>query len=354
VCSDLPSKVELMQRVFHVPSHLSYVTKLASPTFQPVPSPSGQPLRLADLLELDCWDFFDALHLHTVELATKDNLAELIQRLRSTGTRLVFTVHDLVPNIETDQVEFEEKTALACSHASSVVTLTGTAALEIAARYGKTATVIPHGFAVPPELIGRPMSKRPGFLVFGALRPNRNLIGLVRSWRLLDATRPPLRILLRSLGSADKQRYADELAELDALAITEPDLVVSTSAGVLSHEELVNWCREAHALVMPYRSITHSGQLELARDLGLSAVVPDVPTVRAQITETTGNENAHIWFPAEAVDDVRAFSSYLEKAAKKFDAKASTSDDIAYCRTREHREVLNRYRVEYEPGCERR
>ena len=92
------------------------------------------------------------------------------------------------------------------------------------------------------------------------------------------------------MGASDQQRYASELAELAEIARLTPGLTVETTTGVFSPGELVDRCKEAAVLVLPYRTITHSGQLELARDLGLTAVAPDTPTVRAQLSETAADE----------------------------------------------------------------
>lgn len=343
-----------MQRVFHVPSHLSYVSKLAGDTFVPVPSPSGAPLRVSDLLDLESWDFFDVLHLHTVELAASGDLAELAARLRETDKGFVFTLHDLVPNIEVDTAAFEEKTRLAARQAQRVVTLTHAAAQQVAARFGVESSVIPHGYAVSPDLAVRRGGGVRGLLVFGALRPNRDILGLVRAWRQLTGTRPPLRVLLRSLGAADQRRYAAELAELAEATRSEPDLTVEATDGVLSPGELVDRCHVATALVMPYRSITHSGQLELARDLGLTAVLPDTPTVRAQLSETAVDEHPCVWFPATALRNPIEFAGYLEKASEIPDSDIESRRDFLQYRSREHENLLGQYGVEYNLSCEQR
>jgi glycosyltransferase involved in cell wall biosynthesis len=343
-----------MQRVFHVPSHLSYVSKLAGDTFAPVPSPSGAPLRVSDLLELETWDFFDILHLHTVELAASGDLIALAARLRETGKGFIFTLHDLVPNIEVDQAAFAEKTRLAARQASRVVTLTHAAAQQVSARFGITPSVIPHGYAVSPELMAQRSDGAPGLLVFGALRPNRDLLGLVRAWRQLPSTRLPLQVLLRSLGALDQRRYASELAQLAEAARVEPDLTVETIAGVLSPSELVDRCQEAAVLVMPYRSITHSGQLELSRDLGLTAVVPDTHTVRAQLSETAADKHPCVWFPTTALGNPIEFAGYLEKASETPNNQVESRRDFLQYRSREHENLLGQYGVEYNLSCEQR
>jgi hypothetical protein len=346
--------VSWVQRVFHIPSHLSYVSKLASDSFTPVPSPSGKPLRVMDLIALPAWDFFDVLHLHTVELATAADLASLSSRLWEAGKGLFVTLHDLVPSIETDHTVFAVKTRLATQAASSVVTLTHAAGEQVWTRFGVKPAVIPHGYAVGPNLVSQRGGGASGLLVFGALRPNRNLLAVVRAWRLLPAARPPLRVLLRSFGASDQERYADELAELEGVVRAEPDLTVETTTGMLPPGELVERCQHATALVMPYHRITHSGQLELARDLGISAVVPDIPTVRAQLGETEGDEHPCVWFPTIALSSPSEFAGYLENVSELSNKQVAKPNYFAQYRTKEHDKLLVQYGAEYNRSCERK
>lgn len=126
----------------------------------------------------------------------------------------MFTTHDLVPNIETDGAVFDHKTTLAARHAAAVITLTGTAAQQLARRMGADASsirVVPHGAALPLAFVGAD-GEGDGVAAFGALRPNRDLVALVRAWRMLPQPRPALRLLVRSLAEADRQRYATVLA----------------------------------------------------------------------------------------------------------------------------------------------
>lgn len=328
-------------RVFHIPSHLNYVSKLDGNGFRPVPSPSGAALAVEALLSQRTWGFFDVLHLHTVELATQSSLASLLARVRREGKGLVFTVHDLCPNIEPDLTTFEEKTALLVRDAPRLVSLTGAAADVVAARYGHRPVIIPHGYAMAPVSIRRSTGSG-GLLAFGALRPNRRVTALVRAWHQLPAARPPLRVVLRSVGTADRHRYAADLAQLAEVSAAEPLLSVETLDRIMSTRELSQLCQVADALVLPYRSITHSGQLELARDVGIRAVAPEVATVRAQLTET-GDDHPCLWFPPAAIDDPAVFAGYLAQACS-LPAPSSVTLD----RAEEHRELLRRYAVEYQ------
>lgn len=78
----------------------------------------------------------------------------------------------------------------------------------------------------------------------------------VRSDRAVRVDRDEQACIQRSVGAAG---YRDAV---------EPLLSIETVHGLLPVDDLVERCRAADTLVLPYRSITHSGQLELARDLG--------------------------------------------------------------------------------------
>ncbi|MGH8906611.1 MAG: glycosyltransferase [Egibacteraceae bacterium] len=132
----------MVHRVLHVPAHLVYAGELVSDGFRPAESPTGAPLTVAALTALSSWDAFDVVHLHTVELARASDLVQLARLAVERATPLVFTVHDLAPNIESDGRAFAGKTALLLEPASAVMTLTSTAAVALQARFGVARSAI--------------------------------------------------------------------------------------------------------------------------------------------------------------------------------------------------------------------
>lgn len=303
-------------------------------------------MRLGELVDLGSWEFFDALHMHTVELATHDDIEQVALRAGREGKRLVFTAHDLVPNIETDRAAFDRKTTLTGRHAAAVATLTDTAAQRLARHISlpeSSVRVVPHGAALPLPLIGSDASGD-GVAVFGALRPNRDLVALVRAWRTLPKPRPPLRVLVRSLTQEDRQRYGTVLVELEQVRRIEPGLTITTTAEVVPPAELAFWCQRSAVLALPYRRITHSGQLELARDLGLRAIAPDVPTLRAQLAD--GPTCTAVWFPPQALDEPPQLADYLRHALS-LPPPACNDYDLRAYRTAEHRRLLDAHRELY-------
>lgn len=337
-------------RVFHVPSHLAFAAKLSTGDFTPVPSPAGRPLTVAELVELPSWEFFDVIHLHTVELASPADLARLVGRAEAERRRLIFTVHDLVPNIEPPGPGFEAKLARVLGAASQVATLTSSAARALRTRYvlpEQSLVVVPHGASISAKVASGWTTPGDSLAAFGALRPNRDFVGLLRGWQMLPPPRPPLRLLVRSVTATDEARYAGQLAELRAAAQQEPDLHLEFSDGLLDDADLARWLAAAHALVLPYTRITHSGQLELARDLGLPVLAPDVATLRAQLSDTDDTGHPTLWFGTRQWTSLESRRDLLAALPRLQPRDLSGRAAHRQFRAVEAREVLTAYTKAY-------
>ncbi|WP_324792659.1 glycosyltransferase [Streptomyces cyaneofuscatus] len=161
-------------RVASVPANHVYVRHLSPPEGDRVtrlddPRPNGAPSGSQQWwppVMLDPgWvdehaDAFDVFHLHFgFDAQTPAALQELLAALRRNGKPLVYTVHDLVNPHHVDEGEHQAQLDVLIPGADRLITLTPGAAQEIAARWGRTATVLPHPHVVEPEGLVRP---RPG------------------------------------------------------------------------------------------------------------------------------------------------------------------------------------------------
>lgn len=300
-------------RVLHIPSHMTYV-KALSGSYAPA-AETGPSLRVSDLLAMADWDF-DVLHLHSFELVTLDELIRLRQRTEEEGIAMVVTIHDLLPNIEASIDGFRNKVAYVATAADHVFTLTSMAASEITtlAPRAKTPEVTPHGPAISIEAVPAvPAAGDGGLAVFGAFRPYRELGTLVKAWQRLGKSRPRLRVLLRSVTAADYERDGDLLELLKTIARADGRLSLTVAHTMLADDHLVDWLTNASALVLPYSHITHSGQLELARDIGLPVIAPDISTVRDQLASGPRPDLPVVWFRPDALN-VDAFPAALRHA----------------------------------------
>ncbi|MFE6507633.1 hypothetical protein ACFVDI_05720 [Nocardioides sp. NPDC057767] len=339
-----------MPNVLQIPSHMTYAKALGPAHTAPeVASPT---LRIADLLAQPQWDF-DIVHLHSLELVTLDELIRLRQRTVAEGVRLVATIHDLVPNIEANVGDFLIKVAYIASEADHVFTLTPQAADQIAALAPRAgpAEAVPHGAAIAIDSIPAvPVSGDGGLAVFGAFRPYRELEILVRAWQRLGEERPKLRVLLRSVTWADQERDAALLDLLEETARTDPRLHLTVTNTMLGDDDLVDWLTGASALVLPYSHITHSGQLELARDIGLPVIAPDIASLHGQLTTGPRKDLPAVWFAPDTltIDDFptclrHASELTLDTAHRSSATATEDQNQVRAVRLAERTEITERH-----------
>ena len=253
-------------------------------------------------------DGADLVHLHFgYEHRTPDQVAGFVSALRARAMPLVVTVHDLTNPHEPDPAAHLERTGHLVRGASAVLTLTAGAAAKIRERWGVDARVIPHPRLVPAgvteplrrERVGG-RSRRTVGVVLGTLRAG------VAAEELLPAlaealpqdTRLVVMIRADALAAAresDHPRHRVALA-LDRLA-ARPEVEVRPH-GHLPESELCAALAGFDALVLPHRHGTHSGWLELCRDLGLPPVVPRIGCLVEQWGHAVASYDA--WSPDTA------------------------------------------------------
>ena len=189
---------------------------------------------------------FDIVHIHFgFEHRTPAELQALVATLRDLAKPLVLTVHDLVNPHLAVQAAHDAGLDVLVPAADALVTLTPGAAREIARRWGRRASVLPHPHVVELERLHRPRPERSGFLVglHSTARANDGS-GLVRS-ALADVVSalPGARLHPGHERRPDDEELWDHLATLDVL-------------------------------VLAYRFGTHSGFVEACHDLGTTVVAP--------------------------------------------------------------------------------
>jgi hypothetical protein len=149
--------------------------------------------------------------------------------------------------------------------------------------------VLPHGYVIPPDHWPAAESTHgcwPALGVYGALRPNRCVEAAIDLWRhLLDTPSflGTLRLLLRSISGEDVGRYRSTLEKVMGLLRDNVPSDVRLLSGTATDDEVIGFCRTSTAILLPYRWVSHSGQLELAYDLGVPVIAPDLGGLESQV-----------------------------------------------------------------------
>jgi hypothetical protein len=240
---------------------------------------------------------FDLMHVHFgFDHRTPAQLHDLVETLRTTGRPLVLTVHDLRSPHQDDPALLDAQLDVLVPAATSLLTLTTSAADAVAERWGRRPAVVPHPHVVDLDVMARVRSRRaPGALPRRAARVGVALKGLRTNTdgvRLL-----PGLARLTTLGHRvtvtlhrDVLRRDDPAARATVAALTaahgrgEVELVVHDP---LDDAALWAWLAGLDVAVLPYRFGTHSGWLEMCHDLGTSVVAPATGHYASQGADAT-------------------------------------------------------------------
>ena len=211
----------------------------------------------------------DLVHLHFgYDHLSVVELLAWIAALRRHRLPLVLTVHDLRNPHHATRGLHEAQLAVLTAAADAVLTLTPAAARQLEAEYGVVAEVVPH-----PTLSGEhDLATDSGLVLLHLKSVRRNVCepGQVAAAAAHGVSRAGGRLLV---GLHRDLAGGPEHAELLAAQAEAPfELWLHDR---LNDDELHRLVGRAHALVLPYRFGTHSGLLELCRDLGTRVIAPD-------------------------------------------------------------------------------
>jgi glycosyltransferase involved in cell wall biosynthesis len=271
-----------------VPSQHPYVRAVCDPSsvsLLPDPLPPGaEPGRWWPPQILDAgWirtnaDRFDVLHLHFgAESFPAEHVADALRAAASVGKPVVYTVHDLENPQLFSQTEHERMLGAVIPVADVVMTLTDTARDGIAARWGRSALVVPHPRvwdASEEAPIGHPHSTVRVGTHLRDLRPNIDGLGVTRALAAaVAAASGDGRSVRATIHLNERVRDEAQAARVESLAAESEGVEVVRSPR-LSDAELAEMLADLDACVLPYAHGTHSGWLELCHDLGVPVVGP--------------------------------------------------------------------------------
>ncbi|MGW9550781.1 glycosyltransferase family 1 protein [Citricoccus zhacaiensis] len=242
----------------------------------------------------------DVLHVHFgFESFSLAQLQHAVDVLSESGSALVLTVHDLHNPHFRDSRQHLLQLGVLVSAAEVVLTLTHRAAAEILHRWGREATVVPHPHIVPLDQIRSQVApEAPGPGAAEALAPDGELVIGVHA-KNLRANVDPFSVLpgaalavrrlrdrgLRARVRVDVQEDPQDPQALGRLrtACQERGFELWEHSR-LQDAELYADLRSLDVTVLPYAFGTHSGWLEMCRDLGVPVAVPDLGCFADQAT----------------------------------------------------------------------
>jgi hypothetical protein len=277
-------------KVLHVPCNTPYVKKLSRPDdFDIINGRTElfpEEIKFADFLknskDADFWDNFDVCHIHYgFEFEKFEVFHQAIQEIRKKLKPIVYTCHELnsVHGIGIEQ--YKEYLNILFQNASELITLTEKAKEEI--NIDKKVHVIPHGQVTSPIIRNYTNTHNiPNILLLGTLRENRDLITSFINLNLgTSENECNVSFVTKPFTSAQIEKYA---ALRTAIEIAQKNTRNKIETLLpLQDKEFNQRVSQSEILVLPYSSAGHSGQLELAFDLGIFPIVTNVGFIESQI-----------------------------------------------------------------------
>jgi GT2 family glycosyltransferase len=225
----------------------------------------------------------DAVHLHFgFDHLTPGQLQDFLDELARARVPLVYTLHDLRSPHHEDIRRHQQHLRLLIDAAAEVTTLTDAAARACEQQYGRRPLVVPHPTVLPASWAPAGTDpagdgERTVVVALKALRRNvahpADLVEAVVRGAAPAGAR--VSVLLHPV--ALEHQDVGRLRRLQEQGKIELDI-----RPYLSEPELIALMTRAWAWVLPYQFGTHSGWVELGRDLGTAIVAPDCGCYAAQ------------------------------------------------------------------------
>jgi hypothetical protein len=293
-------------RVLHVPhARFPFARRLARPgAFGPVNGCVVGDVVVPDALSYASllrkrqrfWTAVDAVHVHFgFEFEPPAVVCQALAALQRRKVPLVYTCHELESVHRPPPNAYRRCLQAAIGAASGVAALTTAAAEALGRMYGREAgrktRVIPHGTLcdladLPGSLPDFPSGERLRLCLFGAFRANRELVSTVPAlyFGAVRGTRRRLTLITKPPFFEDAGQAAAGLALLSLFALSRKGLELVLRPDY-DDGEVLGLLRRQDVLVLPYLFSSHSGQMELAWDLGLVPIVTDLGFQQAQYEE---------------------------------------------------------------------
>jgi glycosyltransferase involved in cell wall biosynthesis len=248
-----------------------------------------------------------------------------VRFLQRRGTKVVLTVHDLLPH---DTGERYRETFLALyRQVDAIICHSGHVAAKLVDEFyvpRSKINVIPHGpffydLATPtsPQILQsfQMPAERLTFLFQGIILPYKGVDLLLKAWQLVEKETSAACLIIAGTGPPELlDQLRTQTRELGLRRVNFHFRFIST-------EELVALYRAADVVVYPYRAVTTSGALATGLALGKAMVASDLSVFRELLT----NEESALLIDPQDADQ---FAKSLLRLAHQPDLRDALSARI--------------------------
>lgn len=261
--------------------HPEGVDGVHRPTVPPPGAPPRPPAQFDKNWLAAHLDDIDVVHVHGVPARSLTDVQEAVDTVREAGRPLVVTAYHLHDPSGADEEQYAQQLSILVKAADALVTLTPSAADELTARFGLTATVLPHPHVVDFVRMRRvrPAGRRGPLLVgthLGGLRMPGDPVAFVEALAAATAEVPEARLVVHlhdHLRDPDSSRYAPGTVNAIQRVVESVD-GVARAHRPMTDSQLWDHLFSLDVSVVPPLYGSHSIWPEACHDLGTRLVLP--------------------------------------------------------------------------------
>lgn len=211
----------------------------------------------------------EVVHVHFgFEHLNREQMQDFLSILRARRIPLVVTVHDIDnPHLD-DQTDFHELLRLLLADAARILTLTSAARDRLVAEFqlsARSIDVVPHPAIVPPSDVPNPLPEASITTAIFLKSLRANTITDLQFYRDF-ATRQPLTVFV----------HEDQRDHPLITALADLEGITLHIHAPMDDDTLHRTIASCQVVILPYIRGTHSGWLEMCRDLGAYVLAPNI------------------------------------------------------------------------------
>lgn len=359
-------------RVLHLSARAPFARNIASPDIQIVNGETNSHAIPRDTTfqwlknflksQENAYKSFDVLHIHTVELSDFQTFQETLELCTKNKKGILFTYHDTRPMFSHDLENFYKSLKTLHSCKAIFTTLTNGARSQLAKDTDIPESeiyVISHGNVLPLDstlwLTTSDSSPKLShiFSIHGGFRPNKNIFPAVLNFVFGLADKSArLDILTRGIGSKEYSESQDVRETLN-LSSKSPNVRISFHPFPSDHE-IAQFVLKSDTILLPYLWGAHSGQLELAFDLGVGAVATNVGFYKEQYQMMPSYVAEPSWVDWTDGNEYQYGSRFLQGLLEQINVTRTAFEqrqDFYAFRREERVQILERYLEYYNEAC---
>lgn len=238
---------------------------------------------------------YDIVHIHfSFDILSLKQFEELLKYFKNNHKPIVWTSHS-IESQRTKNLGRGKFQYLLFSYANQIISPTRGCADWLTSKFGnhrQKIEIIPLGYMASPEDVAKlerniQKDRKLFTYLIGDFRENKEYINSIKEFLKFEKLfSTKLQLIFKPIEIASNISKDFEKRGKEFIDILQNSRIQIISQPLISNETIISAFIASHAIILPYKWGTHSGQIELAKDCGCHVVASDVGFLKEQDDKT--------------------------------------------------------------------